>query len=79
MSDDAQPKYDWGRRVKATVDLFNDGSFPQREPDELLVKAGDAGEIVNIGAHVESETTVYLVEFNEIIVIGCLEDEIEPA
>ncbi len=27
MSDDAQPKFDWGRRVRATVDLFNDGSF----------------------------------------------------
>ncbi|QGM47767.1 nitrogen fixation protein NifZ [Methylocystis heyeri] len=78
MSDDARPKFDWGRRVKAAVDLFNDGSYPELEPDALLVKAGDAGEVVNIGAHVESETTIYLVEFNEKIVVGCLEDEIEP-
>jgi nitrogen fixation protein NifZ len=79
MSDDAQPKFDWGRRVRATVDLFNDGSFPEKEPEALLVKAGDPGEVVQIGAHVETETTIYLVEFSEKIVIGCLEDEIEAA
>jgi nitrogen fixation protein NifZ len=45
----------------------------------LLVKAGDLGEVVQVGAHVESETTIYLVEFSEKIVIGCLEDEIVPA
>ena len=79
MSDDARPKFDWGRRVRAAVDLFNDGSFPNSEPESLLVKAGDLGEVVQVGAHVESETTVYLVEFSEKIVIGCLEDEIVPA
>ncbi len=57
MSDDAQPKFEWGRRVRATVDLFNDGGFPDAEPEALLVKAGEVGEIVQIGAHVESETT----------------------
>ena len=43
------------------------------------MKAGDIGEVVQVGAHVESETTIYLVEFSEKIVIGCLEDEIVPA
>ena len=79
MSDDAQPKFDWGRRVRATVDLFNDGGFPDAEPEALLVKAGDMGEIVQIGAHVETETTIYLVEFSQKHVIGCLEEEIEAA
>lgn len=72
-------KYDWGMRVRATTDLVNDGSYPDRVEDELLVKSGDVGEIVNIGAHVESETTVYLVEFSPQLVVGCLEEEIEPA
>ncbi|CAJ0874775.1 hypothetical protein AMST5_02633 [freshwater sediment metagenome] len=72
-------KYDWGMRVRATTDLVNDGSYPDRAEDELLVKSGDVGEIVNIGAHVESETTVYLVEFSPQLVVGCLEEEIEPA
>lgn len=72
-------KYDWGMRVRATTDLVNDGSYPDRAEDELLVKSGDVGEIVNIGAHVESETTIYLVEFSPQLVVGCLEEEIEPA
>jgi nitrogen fixation protein NifZ len=71
-------KYDWGLRVRATTDLLNDGSYPDRGDEELLVKTGDVGEIVNVGAHVESETTVYLVEFSPQLVIGCLEEEIEP-
>ncbi len=70
-------KFDWGQRVRATRDLVNDGSYPDRRDDELLVKSGDTGEIVNIGRHVESETTVYLVEFMDNLVVGCLEDEIE--
>jgi nitrogen fixation protein NifZ len=71
-------KYDWGLRVRAVTDLLNDGSYPDRGDEELLVKTGDVGEIVNVGAHVESETTVYLVEFSPQLVVGCLEDEIEP-
>jgi nitrogen fixation protein NifZ len=70
--------YDWGQRVRATVDLVNDGSYPDRADDELLVKSGDTGEIVNVGSHVETETVVYLVEFSSNLVVGCLEDEIEP-
>ncbi len=75
----ATVRYDWGMRVRATTDLVNDGSYPDRAEDELLVKSGDVGEIVNIGAHVETETTVYLVEFSPQLVVGCLEEEIEPA
>ena len=77
MSDDAQPKFQWGRRVRAVVDLFNDGSYPELEPEALLAPAGEAGEVVQIGAHVESRTTVYLVEFENKRVVGCLEEEIE--
>jgi nitrogen fixation protein NifZ len=79
MSDDAQPKYDWGRRVRARIDLFNDGSYPDLAPEALLAPAGEAGKIVQIGAHVESRTNVYLVEFANRRVVGCLEDEIEAA
>lgn len=72
-------KYDWGQRVRAAANLFNDGSHPEREAAALLVKAGDMGEIVQIGQHVETKTQVYLVEFATNLVIGCFEDEIEPA
>ncbi|PPD44296.1 MAG: nitrogen fixation protein NifZ [Methylocystis sp.] len=72
-------RYDWGQRVRAITDLTNDGSYPDKADDELLVKTGDTGEIVNVGTHVETETVVYLVEFSTKLVVGCLEDEIEPA
>lgn len=79
MSESSGAKFDWGMRVRATIDLFNDGSYPDQEAEALLVKAGDPGEIVQVGHHVESETTIYLVEFGEKkLVIGCLEEEIEP-
>jgi len=79
MSDDAKPKFEWGRRVRAAVDLFNDGSYPDLEPEALLAPAGEAGEVVQVGAHVESHTTVYLVEFANKRVVGCFEEEIEAA
>ena len=28
------PKYQWGQRVKALIDLFNDGSFPNTPAEE---------------------------------------------
>jgi nitrogen fixation protein NifZ len=78
MSDSAAPKFQWGQPVQTVVDLFNDGSYPDWPEDALLVRGGDRGEIVQVGAHVESNTTVYLVEFSENRVVGCLEDEIAP-
>jgi nitrogen fixation protein NifZ len=48
MNIPASPKFQWGQRVSATGDLFNDGSFPDQPADALLVKAGDAGEIVQV-------------------------------
>ena len=45
-----QPKFQWGQPVAASIDLFNDGTFPGEAEGALLVKAGDKGEIVQIGA-----------------------------
>jgi nitrogen fixation protein NifZ len=72
------PIYAWGQRVIALDDLVNDGSYPERPADALLVERGVVGEIVNIGHAVEENEPVYLVEFPGCVV-GCLEDEIVPA
>jgi nitrogen fixation protein NifZ len=74
-----EPKYRWGQPVKAVLDLYNDGSYPDTQENALLVRAGDAGEIVQVGTHTESNTPIYLVEFNGQHVVGCLEEEIVPA
>jgi nitrogen fixation protein NifZ len=76
MSDSAQPRFQWGQPVWTVVDLVNDGSYPGQPENALLVASGDRGEIVQVGANVETNTTVYLVEFSDNRVIGCLEDEI---
>jgi nitrogen fixation protein NifZ len=72
------PRYQWGQRVKALNDLHNDGSFPGAPLEALLVSVGDAGEIVQVGTHTEANMPVYLVEFGDQLVVGCLEDEIMP-
>lgn len=72
------PKYQWGQRVKALIDLRNDGTFPNASEDALLVGIGDTGEIVQVGTHTEANIPIYLVEFSERLVIGCLEEEIIP-
>ncbi|MGE0113767.1 MAG: nitrogen fixation protein NifZ [Steroidobacteraceae bacterium] len=74
-----EPKYQWGQRVSTLLDLFNDGSYPDQPPQALLVPVGTLGEIVQVGTHTESNTPVYLVEFNGKQVVGCLEEEISPA
>ncbi len=78
MIDERVAKYEWGQRVRTSVDLYNDGSFPGSAEGELLAANGDAGEIVNVGMHTESNTPVYLVEFPGSRVVGCLEEEIVP-
>ena len=33
--DALKPRFEWGQRVQSAVDLFNDGSYPERAADEL--------------------------------------------
>ena len=73
------PKFRWGQRVVAGIDLFNDGTYPEREAEALLVERGATGEVVQVGQHEESGVPVYMVEFPGGGVVGRLEEEIAPA
>lgn len=73
------PKYQWGQRVVAGIDLFNDGSYPERDEGALLVAQGAPGEVVQVGQHEESGIPVYMVEFPGGGVVGCLEEELALA
>jgi nitrogen fixation protein NifZ len=77
MIDLREPKYPWGLEVRATVDLYNDGSLPDIPEDLLLVVTGGPGEIVQVGHHGEANVPIYMVDFG-VCVLGCLEEEIEP-
>jgi hypothetical protein len=41
MMEAVKPRFEWGQRVQAAADLFNDGSYPDRPTDALLVHAGE--------------------------------------
>jgi len=53
-----------GDAVLAKKDIYNDGSFPDSEVDELLVKQGTQGMIIKQG-HLEVDETqiIFLVSF----------------
>jgi len=81
MLEPREPKYQWGQRVTAAIDLFNDGSHPEVPESELIVAAGTPGEVVQIGHHEEANIPVYIVEFGATEprvgrVVGCLEEEL---
>lgn len=78
MMEADKPRFEWGQRVKAAADLFNDGSYPEGSSNALLVGAGDAGEIVQVGRHIDSGCFVYMVEFALNQVVGCMEPELAP-
>jgi nitrogen fixation protein NifZ len=76
MIEPRNPVYQWGQKVWTETDLHNDGSYPDREPEALLVAAGSEGEIVQVGYHEEANIPVYLVEFANGCVVGCFEEEL---
>lgn len=72
------PKFRIDQRVRARVELRNDGSHPQVAADALLAGAGAWGVILRVGRHAEAGIDVYLVEFDGVV-LGCTEDEIADA
>jgi len=73
-----EPRFEWGQQVQAAVDLFNDGTFPEQPADALLIRRGEAGEIVQVGRHTDSGGVVYMVEFKPARIVGCIEPELIP-
>lgn len=78
MIEPLAPIYQWGQRVAALVDLYNDGSYPDQPGDVLLVSQGEQGEVVQVGTITETNAPIYLVEFQEGRVVGCTEEELGP-
>jgi nitrogen fixation protein NifZ len=78
LPDPQAARYQWGQSVRAAVDLYNDGSWPDAPEDALLVVAGGPGEIVQVGHHADAKVPVYMVDFG-VAVLGCLEEELAPS
>ncbi|WP_027555676.1 nitrogen fixation protein NifZ [Bradyrhizobium sp. Cp5.3] len=73
-----RPKYQSGQRVKAKVDLINNGSLPGAPSEGVLVSVGDIGQVVRVAQHTGTNLPIYVVKFGKELVIGCLEEEIAP-
>lgn len=78
MLDIREPKFQWGQPVQTLVGLYNDGGYPDMEPEALLAAQGSQGTIVQTGMHTDSNTPIYLVELPDGKVVGCLEEELAP-
>ncbi|TAK94506.1 MAG: nitrogen fixation protein NifZ [Aquabacterium sp.] len=75
MIEPREAQYQWGQKVVALIDLLNDGTYPDRPQDVVLIETGSEGEIVQVGHHEEVNQPVYMVDFDGFV-IGCTEDEI---
>jgi nitrogen fixation protein NifZ len=72
------PRFEPGQRVRAVENLFNDGTVDEQPAHALLVRRGEAGDVVRVAQKVDSGMIVYLVEFALNRVIGCGERELTP-
>jgi len=72
------PRFERGQRVRATENLFNDGTYSEQLTHALLVRRGEAGDVVGVARSDESGSFVYMVEFALNQVIGCQERELMP-
>ncbi len=70
-------EFEWGQRVRAAIDIADDGTHPAAKPGEPLVRAGAYGEVVRVGRHVEADVPVYLVDFGGALVVGCLAADLD--
>ena len=61
---DAQPRFDYGEKVRSRFTVRNDGTFRGKEIGEVLVKKGDVGYVASIGTFLQ-QYYIYGVEFVE--------------
>jgi nitrogen fixation protein NifZ len=72
------PRFECGQRVRAAQNLFNDGSYSEQTANAMLVRRGEAGDVVLVARRADTGMVVYLVEFALNQIIGCLDYELMP-
>lgn len=61
---DAEPRFDYGEKVRSRFTVRNDGTFRGKDIGEVLVKKGDVGYVASIGTFLQ-QYYIYGVEFVE--------------
>ncbi len=75
----AEPRFDYGQKVRSRKSVRNDGTFPGKEIGEILVKKGEEGYVVSIGTFLQ-QFYIYGIDFFERgYRVGMKAKELEPA
>jgi nitrogen fixation protein NifZ len=61
---DQEPQFNYGEKVISTKNIRNDGTYPNREIGDVLVKKGDYGYVASIGTFLQ-QFYIYGVDFAE--------------
>lgn len=74
-----RPEFDYGDQVRVLRNLRNDGTFPGMDVGELLVRRGSLGFVRDLGTFLQDQI-IYSVHFlEEDRLVGCREEELQPA
>lgn len=72
------PLFEVGDKVRAAVDVRDDGTFPGSRRGELLIAAGDVGYVRDIGEFLQIHR-IYAVDFYERArIVGMWAAELVP-
>ena len=73
------PRFEYGDAVRVTRNVRNDGTFPGKDPGNLLIRRGSTGFVMNVGTFLQDQI-IYTVNFlSEDRIVGCREEELIPA
>lgn len=74
-----RPKFEYGEAVRVVRSLRNDGTFPGVPTGHLLVRSGSVGYVRDVGTFLQDQL-IYSVDFIDGgIMVGCREQELQPA
>lgn len=74
MIDQRLPRYQWGQHVKVAVTFSATAPFPKRRPTGSLSVPATSARPLTSERTQDVNLTIYLVEFGERLVVGCLEE-----
>ncbi|MHB8921441.1 MAG: nitrogen fixation protein NifZ [Halothiobacillus sp.] len=59
-----EPQFEYGDKVRSLKHVRNDGTFPNKEVGDILVRKGDIGYVASIGTFLQ-QFYIYGVDFYE--------------
>lgn len=74
-----RPRFDQGDKVRVLRNVRNDGTYPGVDVGKLLIRRGSLGFVRDLGLFLQDQI-IYSVHFlEEDRLVGCREQELQPA